>query len=122
MNQHPFAASDALVHECHAGIEMLDLRWIKIRRRQVKELDPSAFENRLVVAIFLAQIDDGADAETVGELGRKVGREAAANRQLLRQPMKIKPAVVAHIIFFFNIPIIFFFIVCAPPRLLLFRD
>ena len=70
-------------------------------------------QHRLVVAILFAQIDDRADPVLSGKLAGTLDWEAAADGDVVREPVEIGSplALAAHSFFFiFSLHSIFFFI------------
>jgi hypothetical protein len=60
-------------------------------------------QRTLIVAILASRIDDGANPVLRRELWGAFGREAAADREPITEPMQIRLPCIAHnIIFFFN--------------------
>ena len=83
----------------------------------MQEVDPGSTKPLLVVLIFLTNIDDGPDPVFAGKLLRAFYREAAANGEIVREPVEVRcPRVLGAIhrvvfIFIFFTTITFFFII-----------
>ncbi|MFL6764408.1 MAG: hypothetical protein ACJ8FO_04350 [Sphingomicrobium sp.] len=76
----------------------------------MQELDSGGPQLRFVVTFLGAKVNDSADCVPLRELGRALQWEAAADRELLGQPVEVQALLDAHNIFFFNHLIIIFFI------------
>ena len=82
----------------------------------MEKFDARSFQPRFIVAVFLAEVDHGADAMNLGEMRRAIDRETAADGKLIRQPMEIEiPRVLivgrgheASLFFIFVLSIFFF--------------
>ncbi|MFL6765968.1 MAG: hypothetical protein ACJ8FO_12310 [Sphingomicrobium sp.] len=74
----------------------------------MQELDSGRPQLRLVVTFLGAEVDDSADCVPLRELGRALQWEAAADRELLGQPVEVQALLDAHNIFFNHLIIIFF--------------
>jgi hypothetical protein len=55
----------------------------------MQEADSRGPKHFLVVPVFVAEVDDGADAVRFGKVHRTFDREAAADRELAGQPTQI---------------------------------
>jgi hypothetical protein len=112
MDQYLVPALRMITHELHALLEMLMTCGLHIGRRQVQKLDSGGLERRGVVALLGPEIDHGTDPERVPEVLNEIDWEAAADCDLVRNPMEVGCELVNHrSIFFFNILTIFFFII-----------
>jgi tRNA (mo5U34)-methyltransferase len=130
VNQHLVAAAQPLSNECDALVEVLMAGRLEVGRRQMEQIDADGPKLRFIVAIFLPQINDCLDAVPLTKLTSALDRKAAADRQALGDPMKIRtPFAAQGSIFFFNLCMIFFFIdeqrgryCCFSLQLLLFQQ
>jgi hypothetical protein len=114
VDQHLVAAADVAAREGNAAIELVDGRRLEVGRRQVKEVDSGVAQALLVVAVLLAQIDDGADPVVRGEVLDVFDRKASADGEMVGQPVEVgRPGrFFGHAIFFiFFFAWIFFFII-----------
>jgi hypothetical protein len=83
---------------------------LHVGSRQVQKLDSGGLECRGIVALLGPEIDHGTDPERVPEVLGEPAWEAAADCNLVRNPMEVGRELAAHqSIFFFNIRMIFFF-------------
>lgn len=69
--------------EGNAAVEAIYPKRFHVRRGKMKESQSGLPKAILIVPILLAKVDDGADAVLLGELGGELGREAAANGELV---------------------------------------
>jgi hypothetical protein len=93
-----------LAHECNPCLKMLVSRGLEVGRRQMQKLDAGFAQRSLVVTILGAKVDDGSDAVRRGKLCGLLHRKAAADRDIVRQPLEIRGPLLRHFsIFFFNI-------------------
>lgn len=104
VDQHLVPALNMFADEGDALFEMFMARGMHVGRRQVEKVDPRSPEHRRVVTIFRPEIDDRADAVSLAEESGRFHWKAAADRDLLDQPMEIwRPLFDQYRSFFFII-------------------
>jgi hypothetical protein len=99
-------------------------------RRKVQEVDCGGAQLLLIVATFLAKVDDSANSVHRREMRQVLDRGAAANRKIACQPVEIRVGGVRfrHSLFFifflmiFFLMIFFFIIVFIVTLLLFFSE
>jgi hypothetical protein len=79
----------------------------------VKQFDARIPQNCRIVAILGTEIDHCAKAMHVRERRCAIHRKAAADGNVIGQPMKIEIVAFGHIAFFFSRTIIFFIFLCS---------
>ena len=115
VDQDLVATRQSPPHEGDTLVEHLRTCRLEVRRRQMQQIDSRFAKPLLVVAIFLPQVDDGADSMIAREVDCTIDGKATADCKLLRQPMEIgspRIPLVSHgmnfIFFFLTIFFIFF--------------
>ena len=94
VQQDLLVATDVRTNEADSAIEHFRRGRIQIRRRQMQEVDARGRKRLHVVAVFVAEVDYGADAMRLGKARGMLNREAAADRELVRYPAEIGPPFV----------------------------
>jgi len=90
MDQDAPAAAEMFLRKLYPPLEHDVVGRLLVRRRKMQEIDSSGPQQGLVVAVFLAKVDDGADAVVPGEQRGMLDRKACADGEILRQPMQIR--------------------------------
>jgi hypothetical protein len=122
VSQDAIAVANVMGDEVDAALEHLCACGFKVRRRQVQKVDAMFAQDAFVVAIFRAKVDDCSDAVFRYEMRRAFDRKAAAEREMVGQPMEVRRprrrSARHRILFIFFLSSIFFIFSVA--RLLLF--
>jgi hypothetical protein len=90
MDQDPLTLPKATAHEGDAAVQPFDPQGVHVRCREMKESYSEFVKMLLVVAVLFAKVDNRANGVGADQLRRALHREAASDRQMFREPVKIR--------------------------------